>query len=64
MVTLDSVVKMLKDIDSMEGRNMSKSSLSYDKKTLAFIINNGYVAVVGDRVTRLFYGYNYDVISI
>jgi hypothetical protein len=61
MTTLDNIIEMLKNIDSMLNRTMQKDSLSYDKNTLAEIIKKGYVSVKGKYVTREFHGKNYEV---
>lgn len=62
MINLSAVIKMLKDIDSMLDRTSSKSSLSYDTTSLKYIIKQGYVTLIGDKVTRKFHGYNYDCV--
>ena len=60
LTSTEKVVKMLKDIDGNFERTALKASLSYDRSTLAKIIRKGYVAVVGDRVSRNGYGRNYE----
>ena len=61
MANLESVLKMLKDIDSCSDRTISKICLMYDKSTLKHIISKGYVTVYGDKITRKFHDKNYEI---
>jgi hypothetical protein len=53
------IIKMLKNIDSHSERTLYKTTLNYDKKTLSTIIKEGYVTVIGDKITRKYHGKNY-----
>lgn len=56
---------MLKDIDGRRDRTALKSHLGYDRKTLNYIIKMGYVAVIGNEVTRKYSANNgYDFLLL
>ena len=59
LTSTEKVVNMLKDIDGNFERTAQKASLNYDRSTLAKIIRKGYVAVIGDKVTRKYHALNY-----
>ena len=61
LTSTEKVVNMLKDIDGNFERTAQKASLNYDRSTLAKIIRKGYVAVIGNKVTRNGYGMNYGI---
>lgn len=48
-------LKMISDIESMNGRSTRKECLEYDKATLQSIIAQGYVTVIGNIVSREFH---------
>ena len=61
LTSTEKVIKMLKDIDGNFERTASKASLSYDRSTLAKIVRKGYVAVIGNKVTRKYHAKNYEL---
>jgi hypothetical protein len=65
MENLQPIITMLKDIDGRRDRTALKSHLGYDRKTLNYIIKMGYVAVIGNEVTRKYSANNgYDFLLL
>ena len=59
----ERILTMIKDIDGNFERTARKSALQYDKETLSHIIAEGFVTVIGEKITRKFNGTNYEIWS-